>query len=122
VPGASDVFLCGIVAYADRVKEASLAVSHELLQRDGAVSELVARAMAEGVRRNFGAGLAVSITGIAGPGGGTSAKPVGTVWFATADGHETAAARMVFGGGRSEVRARGAQAALRLLRKRLGDP
>ncbi len=122
VPDASDVFLGGIVAYADRVKEAALAVPHELLQRDGAVSESVARAMAEGVRRNFGAGLAVSITGIAGPGGGTSAKPVGTVWFATADGHETAAARMVFGGGRSEVRARGAQAALRLLRKRLGDP
>jgi nicotinamide-nucleotide amidase len=122
VPGASDVFLGGVVAYADPVKETALAVPHELLQREGAVSASVARAMAEGARRNFGAGLTVSITGIAGPGGGSRAKPVGTVWFATADGQDTSAARMVFGGGRSEVRARAAQAALRLLLKRLGGP
>ena len=122
VPGASEVFLGGVVAYADPVKEAALGISADLLLRDGAVSESVARAMAEGVRRNFGAGLAVSITGIAGPGGGSSTKPVGTVWFATADGRETIAARMVFGGGRNEVRARAAQAALRLLLQRLGGP
>jgi PncC family amidohydrolase len=78
--------------------------------------------MAEGVRRNFGAGLSVSITGIAGPSGGSSAKPVGTVWFATSSEAGTTAARMVFGGGRAEVRARAAQAALRLLLERLGGP
>ena len=122
VPGASDVFLGGVVAYADPVKERALAVPRELLQRDGAVSESVARAMAEGARRNFGASLTVSITGIAGPAGGSDTKPVGTVWFATADEHETTASRMVFGGGRGEVRARAAQAALRLLLARLGGP
>lgn len=120
VPGSSDVFLGGVVAYADAVKEAELDVPGELLRRDGAVSESVARAMAEGALRNFGAGLAVSITGIAGPGGGSAEKPVGTVWFATADATETRAVRLVFGGDRAEVRARAAQAALRLLLMRLG--
>ncbi len=122
VPGASDVFLGGVVAYADAVKANALGVPPALLQQEGAVSEPVARAMAEGVRRNFGAGLSVSITGIAGPSGGSSAKPVGTVWFAAADAEETAAVKMVFGGGRAEVRARAAQAALRLLLERLGGP
>jgi nicotinamide-nucleotide amidase len=120
VPGASDVFLGGVVAYADAVKVGALGVAPQLLRQEGAVSEAVARSMAEGVRRNFGAGLSVSITGIAGPSGGSEAKPVGTVWFATADGQETRAVRMVFGGGRAEVRARAAQAALRLLLERLG--
>jgi PncC family amidohydrolase len=108
------------VAYADAVKVGALGVAPQLLRQEGAVSEAVARSMAEGVRRNFGAGLSVSITGIAGPSGGSEAKPVGTVWFATADGQETRAVRMVFGGGRAEVRARAAQAALRLLLERLG--
>jgi PncC family amidohydrolase len=110
------------MAYADEIKERALGVPHELLARDGAVSESVARAMAEGAQRNFSAGLAVSITGIAGPTGGSDEKPVGTVWFATADGRETRSARMVFGGPREEVRARAAQAALRLLRERLDRP
>jgi nicotinamide-nucleotide amidase len=122
VPGASDVFLGGVVAYADEVKVNTLDVPAALIQQHGAVSEPVARAMAEGVRRNFGAGLSVSITGIAGPSGGSSAKPVGTVWFATSSEAGTTAARMVFGGGRAEVRARAAQAALRLLLERLGGP
>jgi nicotinamide-nucleotide amidase len=120
VPGASDVFLGGVVAYADAVKVDSLGVASRLLQQEGAVSEPVARAMAGGVQRNFGAGLSVSITGVAGPSGGSEAKPVGTVWFATADGQETRAVKMVFGGGRAEIRARAAQAALRLLLERLG--
>ncbi|HET8634981.1 MAG TPA: competence/damage-inducible protein A [Gemmatimonadales bacterium] len=120
VSGASDVFLGGVVAYADAVKVNALGVPLSMIQQDGAVSEPVARAMAEGVQRNFGAGLSVSITGIAGPSGGSSAKPVGTVWFATASSEDTMPVRMVFGGGRAEVRARAAQAALRLLLERLG--
>ncbi len=119
VPGASDVFVGGVVAYANQVKETALGVPPALLETEGAVSEAVARAMAEGARRNFGAGLAVSITGIAGPAGGTADKPVGTVWFATSAAGGTETSRMMFGGSRVEIRARAAQAGLRLLRQRL---
>jgi PncC family amidohydrolase len=82
VAGSSGYFLGGIVAYADATKQAGLGVPAELIARHGAVSAQVARAMAEGARRVLGADLAVAVTGIAGPGGGTPAKPVGLTYVA----------------------------------------
>ncbi len=119
VPGASSVFVGGEVAYADTVKVARLAVPAELLAAHGAVSEPVARAMAAGARAAFGTAAALGVTGIAGPGGGTPEKPVGTVWLAAQWGDAARAARVVFGGERDEIRARAAQGALNLLRRLL---
>ena len=82
VPGSSGYFLGGVVAYADATKRAGLGVPAELLERHGAVSAQVARAMAEGARQRLGADLAVAVTGIAGPGGGSDAKPVGLTYVA----------------------------------------
>jgi nicotinamide-nucleotide amidase len=84
VPGASEAFRGGVVAYANQAKRELLGVPGELLERHGAVSEPVARAMAEGARRRFGAELAVAATGISGPGGGSAEKPVGLVHLALA--------------------------------------
>lgn len=82
VPGASAVFLGGVVAYSNRLKEQLLGVRPEALAEHGAVSEPVARQMAEGARQKLGADFAIAVTGIAGPGGGTPEKPVGTVFIA----------------------------------------
>ncbi|HEU4763145.1 MAG TPA: competence/damage-inducible protein A [Gemmatimonadales bacterium] len=115
IPGSSDVFLGATVAYANAVKTAQLDVAAELIERHGAVSEEVARAMARGARERFGAEAAVSVTGIAGPDGGSEAKPVGTVWFGVSVGDHEETVRYVFLGGREEIRARAAQMALYLL-------
>lgn len=84
VSGSSDYFLGGVVAYSNAAKQALLGVDASLLEREGAVSEAVAKEMASGVRRLFGADIGVGITGIAGPTGGTPEKPVGLVYIALA--------------------------------------
>jgi nicotinamide-nucleotide amidase len=89
VPGASAVLLASLVTYANAAKEKFLGVRSEVLAAQGAVSETVAREMAEGVRRATGADYALSVTGIAGPGGGSDAKPVGTVFIGLASASET---------------------------------
>jgi len=84
IPGSSEWFLAGIASYADAAKTALLGVPAELLQHEGAVSKAVVEVMAQGVLARTGADRAVAVSGVAGPGGGTPDKPVGTVWFAWA--------------------------------------
>jgi nicotinamide-nucleotide amidase len=119
VPGSSDYFLGGVVAYSDRMKVALLGVPESLLLKHGAVSEPVALAMAEGARERFGADLAVSTTGIAGPGGGSDEKPVGLVWVGFSDGDERAAQMFEFPLDRSRHRMATAQVALDWVRRSL---
>ena len=118
-PGSSHHFVGGVVAYADQVKDAALGVPPEVLRAHGAVSEAAACAMAEGVRGRLGADYGLAITGIAGPGGGTSEKPVGTVCLAIADAEGSQVRRRAFRGGRDRVRRWSVAAALHLLRRRL---
>lgn len=119
-PGSSAWFLGSIVSYANAVKEHTLGVSADLLVREGAVSEPVAAAMAAGARRLTGADCAVSITGVAGPGGGTETKPVGTVCFGLATPEGAWSRTVQFGDrGREVVRILAAAAALEWLRRRL---
>ncbi|HYF40116.1 MAG TPA: competence/damage-inducible protein A [Gemmatimonadales bacterium] len=115
VPGSSDVFVGGVIAYDNAVKQRALGVPATVLEQSGAVSEAVATAMAEGVGRHFQVPAAVSVTGIAGPGGGSEAKPVGTVWIACRVRGAGPTRRFHFPGTRNEIRARAAQAALHLL-------
>lgn len=137
VPGASDVFHGGLISYDNRVKRQMLGVLDSDLESAGAVSEPVARQMAKGVRVRLGTEIGVSITGIAGPDGGTPEKPVGTVWIAIdvsegrppvppPDGYPPitpyAQARVFhFMGDRAEIRYRAAQAALDMIRRTVRD-
>jgi len=114
-PGASDYLYGGVVAYANAAKEAFLRVRPETLAAHGAVSEETAREMVEGVLEATGADAGIAITGIAGPGGGTETKPVGTVWIAAAVGDRRDVRRFRFGGDREEIRERAAQSALAML-------
>src|SRR5262249_8422794 len=119
VPGASRSFLGGVVAYANEVKTELVAVDRALFEQHGAVSEEVARAMAEGVRRRLGASYGVGVTGIAGPDGGTPDKPVGLVHWAVADDSQTSSKHAVFSGSREQIRRRAAWAVLALVRRSL---
>lgn len=118
IPGSSDVFLGGVIAYDNSVKREVLGVSDSELAEHGAVSEGVAVAMAAGVSRLLNADIAIGITGVAGPGGGTAAKPVGMVWVAM-DGLTKEARCLRLFGTREEVRQRAAQAALDMIRHAL---
>lgn len=121
IPASSGIFERGFVTYSNIAKESDLGVSKDLLERHGAVSEPVARTMAEGALARSQADLAVSVTGIAGPGGGTAEKPVGLVYFAASRrGGETLHREMRFGDlGRNEVRRRSVLTAFELLNELL---
>jgi nicotinamide-nucleotide amidase len=119
IPGSSDVFLGGVVSYSNEVKRSLLDVPEEVLAEHGAVSAETARAMAEGARARLGADVAVSVTGVAGPGGGTAEKPVGLVYLHVASPDGGLARRMDVPGDRASVRGRAAAAALQLLRAHL---
>ena len=121
VPGASDVFLGGVIAYANRVKQQVLGVPEALLETHGAVSDPVAEAMAEGARRLTGADWALAITGVAGPGGGSEQKPVGLVHIAVAGPQGCSSEGLRFGTsrGRAWIQTLSAGEALNRLRLQL---
>lgn len=121
VVGASEVFPGGIVAYSNQAKVELVGVHAEAIATDGAVSETVACQLAEGVTDRFGTDVGIGITGIAGPGGGSVEKPVGTVWIATCVHGEVRSFRGRYAGGRDAVRARASQAALAAVYRRLVD-
>jgi nicotinamide-nucleotide amidase len=119
IPGSSDVYLGGVVAYHDRMKRELLDVPAELIAQHGAVSAAVAEAMAIGATRRFEADLAISVTGVAGPGGGSPTKPVGLVFVGTVVRGEHRVTEYRLPGGRADVRHRAGQAALFQLFRRL---
>lgn len=119
VPGSSDVLLGGVIAYDNLVKVTQLGVRAADIAEHGAVSELVASRMASGVRVKLGADIGIGITGVAGPGGGTEGKPVGTVWVAADLGGDVRTVMRRLPGDRHEVRQRAAQMALDLVRRGL---
>jgi nicotinamide-nucleotide amidase len=112
LPGSSDWYAGGVVSYSNGAKQNLLGVPAALIAVHGAVSEPVALAMAEGVRTRFDADLAVAVSGIAGPGGGSAEKPVGTVWIAWADAWSACAQQYRFSGEREAVRRATVAAAL----------
>ena len=116
VPGSSDVVLGGVVAYANEVKTAELGVAEALLTAHGAVSAEVAAAMAAGVRSRLGADVGISVTGVAGPGGGTDEKPVGLVHLHVSSPDGEKGRQFSLPGDREAIRARATVAALHLAR------
>lgn len=122
VAGSSEYYLGGVVAYSNALKTDELSVDPALIEEHGAVSEAVARAMAVGVRQRTGAGIGLSVTGIAGPGGGSEEKPVGLTYIAIASAAQVQCVRREFWGGREQVKLRAAQAALEFLRRALLEP
>jgi len=120
VPGSSRYFKGSVIAYSNEVKTAQLGVSREDLKQQGAVSEEVAKAMAEGVRKALNTDIAIATTGIAGPDGGTIEKPVGTVWIAYSDKHKTLAKKFNFSRDRTFIVHWSALAALNMIRLNVG--
>jgi len=121
IPGASAWFFEGVVTYTNRAKSRLLGVPEEILAANGAVSEPVARAMAEGVRQKAGTTWGLSTTGIAGPGGATPGKPVGTVHIAVSGPHHTHHRLLQLVGDRSRVQSLATAAVLDLLRHTLNS-
>ncbi len=121
VPGSSDWFDRGFVTYGNDAKADMLGVEMELLDQFGAVSEPVVREMALGALANSPADVAVAVSGIAGPGGGSAEKPVGTVWFAWAlPGQDAVSRREIFSGDREQVRRASVAHAMKTLVELLG--
>lgn len=116
IPGSSDYFKGGIISYDGEIKEKLLGVPHTLLTRFGEVSEPVAKAMAEGVRKKCNSDIGLSITGIAGPTGGSQEKPVGLVYIGLADAGQTLVQKHYFHNGRQAIRLRSVRRALNMLR------
>lgn len=121
VPGSSEVFLAGYVTYSNEAKQAALGVDPALISAHGAVSDPVARAMSEGALEKSGAHFALATTGIAGPGGGSDAKPVGTAYIALAGGGDTVVRHLFFPTDRETFKQIATQTALNLLRERLAE-
>lgn len=115
VPGSSETLLSGVISYSNKAKKEILGVPEQLLIEHGAVSEQVARAMAEGIRKVSGSDIGVSVTGIAGPGGATPTKPVGLVYMAVSSDSGTIVQKHQFAGNRADVKLRASQAALFML-------
>jgi nicotinamide-nucleotide amidase len=120
IAGSSEWFDCGFVCYSNAAKTRDLGVPEKLIETEGAVSDAVVRAMAEGALERTGANVALAVSGIAGPGGAVPGKPVGTVWFALAHKHadrlECQGHLIQFGGDRDAVRRQAVEYALNLLR------
>ena len=115
VPGSSAVYLGGVVSYANSVKSGVLGVSEKTLSSVGAVSAECASEMAAGARQLTGADIAVSVTGVAGPDGGSAEKPVGLVWFGIAGPSGVRAEKCIFAGDRARVRAQAVTHAIGML-------
>ncbi len=115
IGGCSAYYLGGLVTYSNEAKQALLGVPERMLMEHGAVSEAVARVMAEGVRAVFGTDYGIGVTGIAGPGGGTAEKPVGLVYIGVSKHGQTSVSREVFSGDRLSVKDQTATRALHLL-------
>ena len=119
VAGSSAYYLGGVTSYANSMKTSYLGVNDNLLEKHGAVSQEVALAMAQGMRERSGADISISVTGIAGPGGGSDDKPVGTVFIGLAEENETQAQHFLFSGNRHEIQRLTAQTALDIIRRYL---
>ena len=119
VPGSSAVYKGGIISYTNEIKRVVLGVDQPVLDREGAVSEAVACAMAEGVLRLMKTDHAISVTGLAGPGGDEFGNPVGTVFIGYANSNSTKVIKCLFDGDRKTVRENAANAALQLLLKQI---
>jgi nicotinamide-nucleotide amidase len=123
IPGASAVFFGGFITYDNAAKTAMIRVPARMIRDHGAVSAQVARAMADGARNTARTDLAVAVTGVAGPDGGTEKKPVGLVYFAVATRNVTNVAEKRFGAlSRAEIRAKAVEAALELVLETLDQP
>ncbi len=118
-PGSSNYFLGGVVSYANSIKTSLLGVAADTITRQGAVSRVVAELMAKGIRNVSGSDIGLSVTGIAGPGGGTADKPVGTVYIGIATPKECWVNRFAFSGSRKQIRLQTAYSGLDLVRKYL---
>lgn len=122
VAGSSAVFQCGFIAYSNASKQELLGVPKSIIIKHGAVSEQVARAMAEGARARAKTDFVIGITGIAGPSGGSEEKPIGTAYIAMADKNSSRCLHYIFAGDREEIRFKATQKAMDLLYESIALP